>query len=82
MTDTQQPSANSTGAPPKATRGRIDLTAVQKARAVEFLEAIMADLVDSEHNEINGVMRSVPDPYTGSAQDVIIREDDFIFWND
>ena len=81
MTDnTQQPSASSTGAPPTAKKGRIDLTAVRKARAVEFLEAIMADLVESEHNEIKGVMSSVPDPYTGSARNVIIRHDDFIFW--
>jgi polynucleotide 5'-kinase involved in rRNA processing len=38
-------SASSTGAPPTAKKGRIDLAAVQKARAVEFLAAIMADLV-------------------------------------
>jgi hypothetical protein len=84
MTDTQQPSGNSsisTGAPPTAKKGRIDLAEVQKGRAVEFLEAIMADLVESQHNEIKGVMSSVPDPYTGSARNVIIRQDDYIFWN-
>lgn len=81
MSDTKQPSASITGAPTTAKKSRIDLTAIRKARAVEFLQAIMADLMESEHNEIKGVLRSVPDPYTVSSRNVIIREDDFVFWN-
>lgn len=59
---------------------RIDPDAVRKAKAVTFLEAIMADLVESKHNEIKAVMRNVPDPYTGNIHNVVIREDDFVFW--
>ena len=83
MTDTQQPSATSAGSgnPPPAKKSRIDLTAVKTARAVAFCRAIMTDLVDSAHNEIKGVMRNVPDPYSGTLRDVIVREDDYVFWN-
>ena len=80
MTDTQT-SASISNAPPTAKKGRIDLAAVQKAKTVKFLEAIMAAAAASEHDEIHCVMKSVPDPYTGSARNVIIREEDFAFWN-
>lgn len=41
----------------------------------------MANLVSSESNEIVGVMNAVPDPYTASAQNVVIRQEDYTFWH-
>lgn len=41
----------------------------------------MKDLVESEEQTIKGVMVGVPDPYTGLARNVIIRETDHAFWN-
>lgn len=44
----------------------------------------MADLMPLSgkwSNEILGVMNAVPDPYTGEAQNVVIRHEDHSFWH-
>jgi hypothetical protein len=55
--------------PPPKTKPqiRINLTAEQTAKAVAFLDAIMTNLALSQHQEIHGVMKSVPDPFSGVA---------------
>eukprot|EP00978_Attheya_sp_CCMP212_P013711 scaffold34477_cov40-Attheya_sp.AAC.2 len=66
----------------RAKKPRInDLTAERTAKAVAFLDAIMTNLAPSQHQEIHGVMKSVPDPFSGVARNVIIRESDLAFWN-
>eukprot|EP00978_Attheya_sp_CCMP212_P004726 scaffold10364_cov61-Attheya_sp.AAC.2 len=72
--------------PSKKRRNVNDADAAKKDKAKKFHQAIMADLVDvgvdvDVGNLIKGVMRSVPDHYSATARNIIIREDDHTFWN-
>jgi hypothetical protein len=75
------PASRSTSAPLRAKKPRINPTAERTAKAVAFLDAIMTNLAPSQHQEIHGVMKSVPDPFSGVARNVIIRGPDLAFWN-
>jgi hypothetical protein len=63
-------------------KSRINPTAERTAKAVAFLDAIMTNLAPSQHQVIHGVMKSVPDPFSGIARNVIIRGSDLAFWNE
>jgi hypothetical protein len=85
MTDPQKPYTSATSTLPDVKKPRIDVDVVladeRKIKAYKFHQAIMANLVSSESNEIVGVMNAVPDPYTASAQNVVIRQEDYTFWH-
>jgi hypothetical protein len=78
-TDPQKPSATL----PDIKKPRIDVVVAdeRKNKACIFHQAIMANVVPSESNEIVGVMNAVPDPYTAFAQNVVIRQEDYTFWH-
>jgi len=52
------------------------------ANAVAFVTAILGDLAPSSRpgDLIHGVMKKVPDPYSGVSRNIIIRESDHHFW--
>ena len=51
------------------------------ARCKAYHDAIMADLHTSASPEILGVMKNVPNPYTSKHQNIIVRNDDDVFWS-
>jgi hypothetical protein len=65
MTDRQSPSRSN-----KKTRIN------PEERVRDFLAAISADLADAESDEILGAMKDVPNPYSGRATNVVIRNAD------
>jgi hypothetical protein len=79
MSDPQKPSATL----PDVKKPRIDVVVAdeRKNKAYKFHQAIMANLVPSESNEIVGIMNAVPNPNTASVQNVVIRQEDCTFWH-
>jgi Mrp family chromosome partitioning ATPase len=69
MTDRERPARTNK-------KTRID----PEERVRDFLAAISADLADAESDEIFGVMRDVPNPYSGQATNVVIRNADNVCW--
>lgn len=66
-------------------KDRKDLHVPKKTRDPEervrdFLATISADLAEAESDEIFGVMRDVPNPYSGKVTNVVIRIADNEFW--
>ena len=57
-------------------RARVD----PSERARKFLAGISAPLAGGESDEVFGVMRDFPDPYTGRTSNVVIRNADNAFW--
>ena len=56
------------------------------SKALNFHDAIMADLdnvelAEGEQGVIFGVMRDVPDPYTGKTRHIVVPDADNGFWN-
>jgi len=56
------------------------------SKALNFHDAILADLhdvepVEGEQGVIFGVMRDVPDSYTGKTRNIVVRDADNGFWN-
>lgn len=64
------------------TRTEIPRMDQQTAKARAFVDAIMADLQHPTNpgGLLHGVMKRVPDPYSGITRHVIIRKADFEFW--
>ena len=57
-------------------RARVD----SSERARKFLAVIAAPLAGGESDQVFGVLRDVPDPYTGRTSNVVVRNADNAFW--